>query len=264
MPRRKESLFVLFASAPWWVGVIAALGVYLAAAYAAPAYFARTPMTVGVGAGLAAIAWLLPIPFLVAALASAVRAWMARRTLDAQSGIESIRALHWKQFESLVGEAYRRRGFAVREVGGGGPDGGVDIELRKDGKTTLVQCKQWRTVQIGVKPVRELFGVMTAEHADQCALISSGTFTADARTFARDKPIELVDGHELQRMIAAVREPSAQTRVATVAGAPLALTPACPICGKEMTRRVAQRGANAGSSFWGCKSFPACRGIRSA
>ena len=38
-------------------------------------------------------------------------------------------------------------------------------------------------------------------------------------------------------------------------------TPNCPKCGQAMVRRVARRGANAGSEFWGCSEFPRCRGI---
>ncbi|MCY4615393.1 MAG: protein DpdE [Chloroflexi bacterium] len=36
--------------------------------------------------------------------------------------------------------------------------------------------------------------------------------------------------------------------------------PACPVCGARMTIKEAQRGRWAGSSFWGCPRFPACRG----
>lgn len=38
--------------------------------------------------------------------------------------------------------------------------------------------------------------------------------------------------------------------------------PVCPKCGKDMVRRVAKSGANAGNSFWGCSQYPACRGVR--
>lgn len=35
----------------------------------------------------------------------------------------------------------------------------------------------------------------------------------------------------------------------------------CPNCGAAMVRRVAKRGENAGSQFWGCSTFPKCRSI---
>jgi hypothetical protein len=44
------------------------------------------------------------------------------------------------------------------------------------------------------------------------------------------------------------------------AGAPEAV-PACPKCGAPMVRRQAKAGSNVGRGFWGCSSFPRCRGI---
>lgn len=36
----------------------------------------------------------------------------------------------------------------------------------------------------------------------------------------------------------------------------------CPDCGGSMVHRSAKRGANAGSLFWGCSSYPRCKGTR--
>lgn len=36
--------------------------------------------------------------------------------------------------------------------------------------------------------------------------------------------------------------------------------PACPACGKMMVVRTARKGAKAGSQFWGCAQYPACKG----
>jgi len=38
------------------------------------------------------------------------------------------------------------------------------------------------------------------------------------------------------------------------------LTPDCPKRGSAMVLREAKRGANPGQKFWGCPSFPKCRG----
>ena len=37
--------------------------------------------------------------------------------------------------------------------------------------------------------------------------------------------------------------------------------PRCPKCGGKMLLRTAKSGANQGSKFWGCRSYPNCRGI---
>ncbi len=38
--------------------------------------------------------------------------------------------------------------------------------------------------------------------------------------------------------------------------------PACPECSAPMRRRMAQKGKNAGNEFWGCSTFPECKGTR--
>jgi four helix bundle suffix protein len=38
--------------------------------------------------------------------------------------------------------------------------------------------------------------------------------------------------------------------------------PVCPVCGGPMVLRMARTGRNAGSQFWGCCSYPKCKGIR--
>jgi len=37
-------------------------------------------------------------------------------------------------------------------------------------------------------------------------------------------------------------------------------TPACPECDGEMVKRVVKKGKNTGKEFWGCKSYPKCKG----
>ena len=37
--------------------------------------------------------------------------------------------------------------------------------------------------------------------------------------------------------------------------------PACPRCGSPMVLRTAKRGAREGKQFWGCSTYPRCRGI---
>jgi len=35
----------------------------------------------------------------------------------------------------------------------------------------------------------------------------------------------------------------------------------CPKCGSTMVLRTARKGQNAGNQFWGCATYPACRGV---
>lgn len=73
-----------------------------------------------------------------------VEKWARRKFLAMQSGITSIRELSWSSFELLVGQAYLQQGYEVIETGGRDPDGGIDLNLLRNGTITIVQCKQWK------------------------------------------------------------------------------------------------------------------------
>lgn len=119
----------------------------------------------------------------------------------------------------------------------------------------MVQCKRWRTAQVGVSLVRELYGVMVAEKAERAIFVTTGSFTEESDGFAQGKPLELVDGEALAKLVEGVHTAQAVRQPTTV-------TAACPKCGGEMVQRVAKRGANAGKTFWGCRSYPQCYGVR--
>jgi len=259
VPRRNKHLLHELADLPWWVSLVFAALVFVGIRWLLPAFGASNQFLRPLGGALRGYAWWFTLPFLVTAAIAAARTYSRRRLLDGQSGLDTLRALSWQDFERLVGEAYRRRGYTVEEVGGSSPDGGVDVLLYSGGRKTVVQCKRWRTAQIGVSLVRELYGVVVAEKAARGIFVTTGTFTPDAVAFARDKPLELVDGQALAKLVEGVRtsKPSAATVHESA-------TPSCPKRGGEMIRRVAKRGANAGSAFWGCRRYPGCTGSRNA
>jgi restriction system protein len=209
--------------------------------------------------------YLVPLLLLAGAAASAIRRRKRKRLLagvaaDADGRV--LRAMSWHDFELLVGEAFRRRGFSVTETGGGGADGGVDLHLTRGSETFLVQCKHWKAFKVPVNVVRELYGVMAAQGVAGGLVVTSGVFTAEAQAFARGCNIDLIDGQALKRMIAAVQPALASRATSRPAAAPVADL-LCPRCGSAMVRRVARQGANAGKAFRGCSRYPQCRGVRS-
>lgn len=56
--------------------------------------------------------------------------------------------------------------------------------------------------------------------------------------------------------------PAERTGPPSRPGKPAEKSPACPSCGSAMVLRTAKQGQNAGSRFWGCPRYPACRGTR--
>lgn len=278
--RRKESgadiLIELVSMLPWWVGLLLALVMYLVLHHLAvqPSPVGLKPGQIGDFAGKAIMAslaaflqYLIPLLCIVAA---GMAFWKVRdrqqiaSTITHSQSASALGDLSWQDFEKLVGEAFRQRGFAVTETGGGGADGGVDLVLSKDGERSLVQCKQWRAYKVGVDVVRELYGVMAAKGAARGYVVTSGTFTDEAKRFAAGRNIHLVDGPELYAMIQQARRPSSHDPSQTPqARSAVPASPPCPVCGSAMLKRTAKKGAMAGNQFWGCSNYPSCKGIRS-
>ena len=265
MGRAKGGLIEDLSKLPWPAGVIFGVGAFLVVRYAPLAISHGNPFAQAIMPAANIMSWLL----LAVGLLGATMSWFSqqhrRKLLDAQQGLESIAALGWRHFEQLVGEAFRRQGYTVEETGLGGADGGIDLIVRKNGRRVLVQCKQWRRRQIPVNVVREMYGLLAHHNADEVKIVCTGTYTRDAANFAQDKPIELIGGEELLRMIREVQATPTQTTRPTgnIVPAPVvpsaAAPPACPKCGKPMVERS---NRTTGQKFWGCSAFPTCRGVR--
>lgn len=258
MARRNESIIEVLVDLPWWVSVVVAGIAYVALAVVLPSVTIESVVMRNIANAFSTMAPFVGCFLLFPAPISAFNSWRKRRLLDSRKGIESIRALGWKEFEELVAEAYRRQGYTVIENRGAGADGGVDVWLQKNGQTHLVQCKQWKAQKVGVNVIREMFGLMTAESAASAIVICSGIFTQEAKTFAEGKAIDLVDGTQLEALIGQVRRvsrdalPARQQTSATL----------CARCGNRLVLRTAKKGANAGGQFYGCSAFPKCRHVQ--
>jgi restriction system protein len=121
-----------------------------------------------------------------------------------------LRNLSPKQFEWLVGEVLRREDWEIQETGRhDGPDGNIDLLAQRRGQTLVVQCKRWRSWNVGVAEVRELAGTVSAEGLPHGAgmLVTLSDFTPDAVAEAQRTAVSLVNGRDLLARIEGVRRP---------------------------------------------------------
>lgn len=267
----------LISRLPWWFCIILAVVSYFALRSIAeksislPAVPGASSFPLaGIVKGIATGAqYGFPAILLICAGVSALRLHQRKSLLTRVAGGDAadvLSRMSWQEFEVTVGEAFRLDGFQVEERGGGGADGGVDLVLRREREKFLVQCKQWKAQQVGVSIVRELYGVMAAVGAAGGFVVTSGGFTKEARVFAEGRNIVLIDGPILFDMIRYAKPAATSNSGASASSASFDTTqpipPLCPACGSAMVRRTAKRGLNAGSVFWGCSTYPACKGTR--
>lgn len=110
-----------------------------------------------------------------------------------------------REFEEFVAEVFTFLGYNVT-LTQQTRDGGYDMFATKiiDGLSyaLIIECKKY-THKVDVALVRGLFGVHTAQQANKSVLVTSSTFTADARKFAEEQKnlISLCDADTLLAMI---------------------------------------------------------------
>jgi restriction system protein len=176
----RNSLFAILARQPWWVS----------AAIAAVS-FGGLRLLIPEGMALFAA-----MPFAGIAIYAGVQQLRRPGAKRIAKTLERARGLTGEGFVSALEEGFRREGYAVTRM-----DRGAELELRREGLTTLVACKRWKAMRAGIEPLRE-FDAATREHGAVGRMyVATGEVTDNARAFATEKNIRLVQEEELARLL---------------------------------------------------------------
>lgn len=149
------------------------------------------------------------------------------------------------EFEQMVGELFEDMGFSIEMTPPSGDDG-VDLEIRKNQKRYVVQCKQQKR-RASPEIARALLGSQLDQHADGAILVCTGGFSIKTQEFAQRNSIWLVSVDDLTKL-------ALEARLSQLPGDTV---PFCPRCREPMVQRAGFRG-----KFWGCPKFPDCWGTR--
>jgi restriction system protein len=113
--------------------------------------------------------------------------------LDTRSNIMDLTPF---EFENLVTNLFSKMGLDAKQTRSS-RDGGVDCVAFDSrpvlGGKVVIQAKRYKNT-VGVSAVRDLFGTMMNEGANKGILVTTAGYGPDAHDFAKDKPIELIDG----------------------------------------------------------------------
>ncbi len=109
------------------------------------------------------------------------------------------------QFEHLLADLLRRMGLEAN-LTKASHDGGIDIVATDSrpilGGKIVVQAKRYNHT-VPVSAVRDLYGAMQHEGASKAILFTTSRLSADAWQFASGKPIQLIEGDQLVRLLQA-------------------------------------------------------------
>jgi restriction system protein len=133
-----------------------------------------------------------------------VQAYEVVEGLDQSS---NLAAMDWEDFEHLIRELFEAE---FQSTGGevkvtqASRDGGVDaVAFDPDpirGGKIVIQAKRYTNV-VGVAAVRDLYGTLLNEGANKGILVTTSQYGPDAYSFAKDKPITLLDGSNLLSLL---------------------------------------------------------------
>lgn len=120
---------------------------------------------------------------------------------------ETSRYLHsltWLEFEQVVADYWGYKGWET-EVTSTSSDGGVDIIATKDTpypKTVYLQAKHYcKSNTITGPMVREYAAHLLDKNVDEVLIVTTSSFTTQARKFATEMNLKLIDGTSLSKML---------------------------------------------------------------
>lgn len=176
-----NSLFAILLRKPWWVSIAVAAGLFAVVRLAIPPFYAA----------------FATLPFLVIGCYAGWQQLRAPSAARVARALDKLRAMAWEEFSAALEAAYRREGYSVGRIAGAP----AELELTRAGRTALVACKRWKATRTGIDPLRELDAAKRARDAHDCIYVATAEITRNARAFAAEKGIKLLEGAELATLL---------------------------------------------------------------
>lgn len=172
---------------------------------------------------------------------------------DNRQILHNLRNLYPTEFEDYIANLYAKLGYKTERVGKS-HDGGIDVIAEKEGVKHYIQCKKFITRKVRATDVRDFYGALSSRLAEGNGIfITTNYFTTDAKKFAEDNMIEVIDGYALIRLVKLAGRPEVpilNNKIITDGAV-------CPQCGSKLVLRNGKYG-----SFYGCSGYPKCRFIK--
>lgn len=177
----QNSLFAILLRKPWWMSAAIAAGVFALARIWLPAVYAA----------------FVPLPFIVIAVYAGWQQLRAPSATRVAEGIAVLRGMSWEEFSFALEAAFRREGYEVSRF----PGPQADFQLTRAGRTSLVAAKRWKATRTGIEPLRELHAAGLAAEAQELIYVATAEVTENARKFAAEKNIRVLQDAELTKRI---------------------------------------------------------------
>jgi restriction endonuclease Mrr len=113
------------------------------------------------------------------------------------NSIDRLRQMDPFEFENLVAELYRKKGYDVYQTPKTG-DGGLDATLSKDKIKSALECKKYASsTSVGRPDIQKFESALRFNKAKYGIFVNLGRFTKDAIEFSEKVGIELIGPDKL-------------------------------------------------------------------
>lgn len=107
-------------------------------------------------------------------------------------------------FEKFIADIYEKMEYSVK-VTPPTNDGGYDVEICKDKKRSIIECKCFsQSNNVGRPAIQKLVGANSIKKADEMIFITTSDFSNEAKDYANKVGVKLINGKELIKMIVTV------------------------------------------------------------
>ncbi len=179
-----NSLFAILLRSPWWISLALAAALSLLARLLLPERFAVAGM-------------LGSFPFVVIAAMAASRQWRAPSASQTAQTLARLNAMKAADFADTLAATWRAQGYQVQPLKGNA----ADLTLTRGAEHTLLAFRRWKAAKVGVEPLRELHAAQRKADAVASICVAGGTLSDNARDFAKQHSIRIVDASELAALV---------------------------------------------------------------
>ena len=115
--------------------------------------------------------------------------------LLAMASLEQLQGMDAYDFEELVGKVWEAKGYDTH-VRQGSQDRAIDVEAVQEGQRVLIQAKRYSSDnKVGAEDVRKYATLWQQEPgATEVILVTTSSFTSEAKRIAMDQNVTIVDG----------------------------------------------------------------------
>lgn len=185
-----NSLFAILLRSPWWISIVIALAFVLLS-------MALLPPELQVFGAMGGT------PFVVLGAVALRRQWNAPSARQVEQVQQALAGMGWPAFSQALIRGFERQGYAVERLAGP-----ADLLLRRDGRHTVVAAKRWKAARIGEDALQALQQATRSRDASAGVYVALGELSPQARRFADQHKIQLLQGPALAQLLRGVPLPS--------------------------------------------------------